>query len=150
MKNFIKIVIVSIITCFFMAWLIPYTRNEILTLRFSHEFTDLVESKQLMDESSYVKVLDYSKDIAHVYYVGSTGEVLTFIKTDGVWKLESKGWKTIWSDNGNADGFIWPYFYHSAKGTLVFTLLCLSIVVIIVILSSIRLHILSKVKKEVR
>ncbi len=74
-----------------------------------------------------------SKDFARVYYVGGTGDILTFSKVDETWELEHNGWETVWSKTGSADGFIWPYFYHSQEGIVVFLLLIFVLIAVIVI-----------------
>ena len=61
------------------------------------------------------KVLAYYDDYAEIYYVTEnkekgieSGNVLSFRKENEKWKYDN--WlETIWSNQGSADGYIWPY-----------------------------------------
>ena len=151
MKKFLTILIIGILIGSSMIWLIPYVRNEILTLRFGDEFTGFLSSDVQYD-IQYFKVLDYSEDSARIYCVtySSTGEVLHLSKIGKTWELQKNGWETIWSDTGSADGFIWPYISHSTDGLLIFILFWVSVVTIVSILTGLRLHISGKEHKKVQ
>ena len=109
-----KIIYIIIIICLFMAWLIPCMIYNILTWQHGNEFIGLHETTGIISDVDYLKVLDYSKSSAHVYYVGNSGNILTFVNNGDKWELLT--WDTIWSKSGSADSFIWPYFYHSEGG----------------------------------
>ena len=134
MKKFIIFIVSILFLCLLLVWIVPYIQYETLTAKYGDEFMDLEKNTQMIDEADYLKVLEYSETFARVYYVSDTGgDILTFCKTDGAWNLERGGWKTIWSKYGNADEFIWPYFYHSAEGICVVLLLPLVIITVIAI-----------------
>ena len=139
MKKFLTILIIGILIGSSMIWLIPYVRNEILTLRFGDEFTGFLSSDVQYD-IQYFKVLDYSEDSARIYCVtySSTGEVLHLSKIGKTWELQKNGWETIWSDTGSADGL------------LIFILFWVSVVTIVSILTGLRLHISGKEHKKVQ
>lgn len=105
--------IVLIIICFLVIIFvfIPYIKVEILTNKYFNEFAELYKLCNMIDQIDYYKVYDYSTTSARIYYVAknkSSGNIFEFSKKDGEWIL--KDWKTIWSDSGSADGFIWPYY----------------------------------------
>lgn len=84
-------------------------RCEVLTVRhgdtFAHEYTQT----GIIAGNDYLKVINISKSKATVYYVskGTFGNIIHFANSNGQWKLQS--WETVWSKNGSADGFMWPY-----------------------------------------
>ena len=107
MKKIITVIVSSLLLCFLLIWSIPYIWYETLTAQYGSEFMDLEKNIQMIGEADYLKVLDYSETFAREYYVSDAGgDILTFSKVDGAWKLERNGWKTIWSKSGNADEFI--------------------------------------------
>lgn len=113
-----KILCILIAFCLFMIWFYPYAHNELLTWKYGKEFIGLQESTNMIGEVEFLKVLAYSNNSARVYYVGNSGNILSFIKNNNVWQMKS--WDTIWSETGSAEAFIWPYFYHSSEGIAVF------------------------------
>lgn len=87
-------------------------RCELLTAAHGHEFEGLDASAHMLEPSDRWKVLDYSGTEASVYYVGPGriyGNVLRFSSSSGTGPWELTGWNTVWSRNGSADGFVWPY-----------------------------------------
>lgn len=130
-----KIVCILLAICLFMIWFYPYARNEWLTWKYGKEFNGLQKSTNMIDEVETHKVLDYSNNSALVYYVGSSGNVLSFMKDNNDWQMKS--WDTIWSKTGSAEGFVWPYFYHSSEGLVLFAILGILAFIIIVSLNSI-------------
>ena len=87
-------------------------RCELLTAAHGHEFEGLELNTGLLEQSDSLKVLDYSGTEASVYYVGpgrSYGNVLRFSSSSGTGPWELTGWNTVWSRNGSAGGFVWPY-----------------------------------------
>lgn len=109
-----KVISIGVIICIFILWFFPYMKYELLTWKNGAEFSGLQKTTNMIGDVDYLKVLDYSVDSARVYYVGESGNILTFIQNNERWELVS--WKTIWSKSGSADNFIWPYFYHSSEG----------------------------------
>lgn len=150
MKKFVISIVSILVLCLLLVWIVPYIQCEILTAKYGDEFMDLEKSIQMIDEADYLKVLEYSETFARVYYVSDTGgDILTFCKTDGAWNLERDGWETVWSKSGNADGFIWPYFYHSSEGIGVILLLPSTIITVIAIGSGVFL-LISRFKSKLR
>ena len=101
------------ILVFLVAWGISFAKCEILSLTYGNEFKKNIQKEILIENIDYLKVIEYSKNKASVYYVSnncSRGDVITFTKKNGDWKYEK--WNTIWSIQGSAEGVIWPYWWH--------------------------------------
>ena len=112
-----------------MIWFFTYMKNEFLTWHYGKEFIGLHKSSNMVDNVDYLKVISYSENSACIYYVGSSGDVFTFTKNNNEWEMLT--WNTIWSKTGSADGFIYPYFWHSIEGIYFFGLvIILSIITI--------------------
>ena len=148
MKKVTKAIVVSLVLCFLLSWLLPYLRYEYLTFQYGNAFVGLQKSTNMIDEVDGLKVLTYSDSRARVYYIGDTGDILTFHKVNGFWELEDGGWVTVWSKTGSADGFVWPYFYHSSEGILVFSLLCFALGIVLIVLVGTYLLISHQKKKH--
>lgn len=89
-----------------------------LTLLHGKEFKTIYKENTMMGNIDYLKVLDYSDDMARVYYVSenkSGGDVLIFEKINGQWVYNGQ-WETIWSDTGSASDVIWPYWWQFIYG----------------------------------
>ena len=111
----IRIIFISIFLLFFILWIISYTKNEILTIKYGTEFVELYKMTNMIDDLDKLKVLFYSNEIAHVYYFDIySGNILEFLKINDKWEMTK--WSTVWSKTGSADNFKWPYIYHSAEG----------------------------------
>ena len=118
----IKIIFISIFLLFFILWIISYTKNEILTIKYGTEFVDLYKMTNMIDAVDNLKVLFYSNGIAHVYYFDNhSGNILEFININDKWEITK--WNTVWSKMGSADNFIWPYIYHSTEGKAILLLI---------------------------
>lgn len=101
----IVIFIIIVLTILFF----PYIKSEYLTLKYGKEFEGLEKQTNMLSDSSYYKVLDYSENKARVFYVSDSGDIIVFQKNpQGEWIYQS--WDTIWSKSGSADGFMWPYY----------------------------------------
>lgn len=103
-----------------MIWGAALFRCEFLTFKYGGEFKTIYKENTMMGNIDYLKVLDYSDDMARVYYVSenkSGGDVLIFEKTNGQWVYNGQ-WKTIWSDTGSASNVVWPYWWHFIYGGL--------------------------------
>ena len=88
----------------------PYIKAELLTFKYGNEFENMELQTNMLTKSEYYKVISYCNETAEVFYVSGSGDLLTFKKDkSGNWKLSE--WKTIWSDSGSADGFMWPYYH---------------------------------------
>ena len=98
-----------LITVFFLIGFLiyPYIKVEILTYLYSKEFLYLEKDNYFLADYYYIKVFDYSKNIAQIYYRGGSIDLVTYIKKDGKW--EHYMWETIWS-SGTADDFTWPFY----------------------------------------
>lgn len=108
-KKRIIIILTIIISFFVLFWLGSFIKCEILTARHGQEFSELYKLTNMIDKIDYLKVMEYSKDNARVYYVteNSFGNMISFVKYNNNWDMVN--WETIWSKSGSADGFIWPY-----------------------------------------
>lgn len=83
-----------------------------MTAVHGHEFEGLETGTNMLEKSDYLKILDYSDTDATVYYVGpnrSYANIIRFSRDSKKSQWIQVGWNTIWSRNGNADGFVWPY-----------------------------------------
>lgn len=115
MKKKIKFLIIAVLAIFIMG---SYLKVEILTIFYGNQFEDLYNASGWVDSLTYFKVMEYSKYKADVYYADldstddTTGATFLyhFEKDSGQWVLDS--WECIWSEGGNADKFIWPYYFH--------------------------------------
>ena len=109
-KKFWTIIIILLILS---PWLVSLIKCNVLTLLHGSEFKGRELETNMLAESDYLRVLEYSENNAKVYYVDrdGVGSVLTFNKADDEWVFES--WDTLWSAaGGNADNVIWPYWWH--------------------------------------
>jgi hypothetical protein len=107
------IIILSPVLCFLIIWGIALSKCEILTQIHGNEFAEIYKENTMLGDMEYLKVLDYSKDRAHVYYVSlnySSANILTFEKANEKWRQSD--WKTVWSTSGSADNVVWPYWLH--------------------------------------
>jgi hypothetical protein len=107
-KVLIKVLIV--VSVFpIIIWIASIIKCEILTYRYWKEFEGLEQSTNMLKKSETIKVLDYSKVSARIYYKDREGgDILKFNKQDGRWVFD-KWERTVWSRTGSADGFMWPY-----------------------------------------
>lgn len=148
MRKLVKIACIALPVCFLLSWTVPCLYYEILTFQHGNVFVGLQKNTNMIDEVDGLKVLTYSDSRARVYYIGDTGDILTFHKVNGFWELEDGGWVTVWSKTGGADGFVWPYFYHSSEGILVFSLLCFALGIVLIVLVGTYLLISHRKKKH--
>lgn len=104
------IILIFVFILLFAIIIFPYLKAEYLTYCYGEEFVGLEQQTQMMDGATYLKVVDYSKNRAQVFYVlsGKGGCVITFDKEVENWKIAT--WKMIWSHYGSADEFFWPYY----------------------------------------
>ncbi|MBQ7936615.1 MAG: hypothetical protein IJ333_09780 [Clostridia bacterium] len=108
MKRIRKMILAVLIIIVLFVLALPYIRVEYLTFRYGTEFAQLEQQTNMLHDSRYLKVFEYSEDEATVFYASNTGDMITFVKDGDTWKLET--WKTIWSKTGSADEFVWPYY----------------------------------------
>ena len=102
-----KVLLLVIILCIVLFF--PYLKAEYLTLLHGEEFIGLEQQTNMLNQSKYLKVLEYSSTEAKIFYVSDTGDIITFVKDENnQWK--KKEWITIWSTSGSADSFYWPYY----------------------------------------
>lgn len=90
---------------------IPYMNIEIKTYKYGDQFKDRYTDTNMIDGIEYYKVLSYSETKAKVLYVESEHETVNFAwfkKEDGKWVYDN--WDTIWSQNGSADGWTFPFY----------------------------------------
>ena len=90
---------------------VPYARVEILTALHGKELETCWRETGMFDGVALCKVFSYRNDAADVYFVDDDREcgfrVIAERDGDG-WRMRE--WKTVWSTNGSADDFIWPYY----------------------------------------
>lgn len=105
-----SVMFICICLIFLLILFFPYLKAEFLTAKYGHEFDGLQKQTNMLPESKYYRVLSYSYDIAKVFYVSNSGDLLIFNKdSNGGWKYSE--WKTIWSTSGSAGEFMWPYYH---------------------------------------
>ena len=109
MKNRFVWFFIAILSLFFALWVVSIIRCEILTFQHRNEFKGLEIKTNMLPATETIKVLSYTDETAIVLYRKRRYYtcVFKFIKKNGEWIRVS--WNTIWSNTGNADGFIWPY-----------------------------------------
>jgi len=131
-----------------MSFLVPFAKHEILTWLHGAEFEGLYSQDSWIVYVDSFRVLSYSSNFARVYYVGDLGSVLEFSRTSGGWEMTSSN--TVWSrGGGNADGFIWPYFYHSTGGIqfmMAFVFVALIMILLYVFVTRIAERVMRRVK----
>ena len=107
MKKVLRIIIAIII----IAFISPYIFVELNTLIWKREFKNEYKQTNMIGKIKYYKVFYKFGDKAKVYYVdGTTGNFVYLEKQKDSWKM--KEWKTVWSENGSADGITFPYYPH--------------------------------------
>ena len=130
--NGTQIIVIGILACFLLAFMIPYIAHGVLTLLHGGEFMQSFDYR-MEGEAELFRVITYTSDLARVYYVGGTaGFVREFSQNDGVWEVVSTG--TIWAYFGNADGFIWPYLFHSDEGIALFIFLIIPALLVLLLI----------------
>ncbi|MBE7052210.1 MAG: hypothetical protein E7395_06545 [Ruminococcaceae bacterium] len=108
-KILIKLCIIALIL-FLIVWGLSILKCEILTSKYGSQFELIHQENTMIGNIEYLKVLNYTRDTAQVYYVSenrSAGNILMFYKDNDNWCCDS--WNTVWSKTGSADGFVWPY-----------------------------------------
>ena len=91
--------------------MIPYAKAELLTAWHGEEFAQEYKQSGMIDQIEYFKITSYNNEDACVFYVTDThssGVRMNFSGGSGNWKLSN--WSAVWSANGSADGFCWPYY----------------------------------------
>jgi len=110
MRKIILLITLIIVGGFISYWIFSLVRCEILTLKYGNEFIGLELQNTMLDPADNLKILSYSGDTAKVYYKDKNiGNILEFNKSNETW-LYIRWVDTVWSKQGSADGFIWPYF----------------------------------------
>ncbi len=107
----VKKMAIAIVACLCLFWVGSILKCELRTSQYGQQFVGLQEQTHMLGESKYLKVLEYSATEARVYYVSSNrsgGDILKFTRQDGDWTY-SEWEKTVWSNSGSADAFMWPY-----------------------------------------
>ena len=109
MKKNVLILVICVLCVIVLIF--PYITAEFLTFKYGSEFNNLQQQTNILIDVEYYKVISYSNETAKVFYVSSSsGNLLTFEKdSKGNWKYSE--WKTIWSNSGSADEFMWPYYH---------------------------------------
>ncbi len=107
MKRF-RIVLVILFAIVLTLFVHPYPKAAAMTALHGNEFVGLEQETRMLNESRYLRVLNYSDSVATVFYVSDTGAKITFVSEADGWRIVS--WEVIYSTTGSADGFIWPYY----------------------------------------
>ena len=109
MKNKKTLVLIGILIVMALILFFPYVKSGILTVQYGEEFEGLQKQTNMLSDSDYLRVISYSDNMAEVFYVSNSGDLLTFEKDEeGNWKYIK--WKTVWSNSGSASEFMWPYY----------------------------------------
>lgn len=95
-------------------WFVSLLYCELLTAK--HYDTDLYEAcnaNSMVGEIETLKILEY-KPFSYCKVYGKSDEMgnvfmLTYAHDNDQSQWEVIYWDTIWSKNGNANGFVWPY-----------------------------------------
>lgn len=106
-----KILIVLIIMARILVIGIPYINVEIKTYKYGDQFKDRYTDTNMITGIEYYKVFSYSETKAKVLYVELGHETVNFVwfkKEKGKWMYDN--WETIWSQNGSADGWTFPFY----------------------------------------
>ena len=112
-----KKVILIILFLLVIYWLLCLAKCEMLTNLYQGYFREAYISENISDNIASIKVLKYSDYNAKVYIINkdqkgySMGNVFTFKRPNDKWIYDSWS-RTVWSKNGNAEGFVWPYIWH--------------------------------------
>ena len=107
-----KIILVALLVA--IGWLITYwvvsiIKCEMLTIEHRDEFIGLELQTNMLTLAETIKVLNYSEETATVYYKDQYGgNILEFRRNNNIWIFNRWG-ATVWSRQGSADGFMWPY-----------------------------------------
>ena len=106
-----KLVLFLVLVLIICVIILPYVRVEILTMLHKDEFATEYTQTNMVDDIEYLKVMEYSDQIAKVYYVIQNhegAELITFERREHIWTMVK--WESVWSKTGSASEFIWPYY----------------------------------------
>ena len=113
MKHIPLIIILAVLAF----WLFSILWVEAQTAIHMDEFNYPDDIASMSGDVDYLKVLKYS-DYALVYFVSgdhSVGNTAQFRYINNQWEFYK--WNdTVWSKTGSAEGFVWPYLWHSGGG----------------------------------
>ena len=105
--------VIFIVAMIFVIWVSEVIRCEVLTAQYGNELFDVCDAHPMMGPMEYIKVLDYKRNAyAKVYAVSeahSNGSEFILIYDHDSEKWIIQVWLGIWSAEGSADGYIWPY-----------------------------------------
>ena len=91
----------------------PYVKVEVLTYFYCNEFDHINRNDFMINNEEYLKIYQRTKYSATVYFVEKDKQfaVLAYFYKDsnGEWVFTGN-WECVWSKNGSADDFIWPYY----------------------------------------
>ena len=112
LKKTLLYLLVIILVLGFWHWIVSLGYCEYLTRRYVYEFWEVSQEDTMLIAPSSIKVLQYSKTSAQIYYItedSGSGNILHLSKSyiSNVWTVDS--WETVWSTTGSADGVVWPY-----------------------------------------
>jgi len=107
--------LIFIIAIFIVCCSTEVGKNEILTFKYGKQFEDLASIKENVGTYESFKVVDYSDNEAHLYYITNykpnpIGFVIRLEYYDNIWNYRSD--YAVWSTMGSADETIWPYWWH--------------------------------------
>ena len=114
-KCVILVFIVVCLVCLFFCG--SLFRTEILTKMHEDElinsYCNYDNYTYWIDEGYNAKIIEYGSNYAEVYYFTDfMGIYVIYLKVNGEWIPSSEHPNIIWSESGNADRLIWPYWYH--------------------------------------
>ncbi len=102
MKKVLKTVIFLLLAI----WVISILKCEVLTLLYKNNYKEI----PYFEDIDRMRVLNRTSDTARVYYIvedNELGIVVNFSKNNGKWFFDN--YDCVWSEQGNADSYIWPY-----------------------------------------
>lgn len=107
-KRFLMVLILFLL----ILVIFPYIYVETQTIIYGDETQDLYKQTNMISDNNYQKVFMYNSKQCNILYAdNSTINMCTFKKDNkNEWCLES--WKTIKSQQGSADSFIYPYYSY--------------------------------------
>ncbi len=121
-SKIVKWIILVPIIVFFVVWIGTLVKNRIVTELHRDEISKLRSSySEFLPKRDWYRILSYSETEIEIYFVRNVdsdprdyrlGGVITFRRdSDGKW-YDNFGGNYLWSGEGSADEYIWPYWYH--------------------------------------
>jgi hypothetical protein len=118
-REAVHFVPITIMVCILLFWVGSLARVNILTWIHSDDFP--IPSDIILivgSDLENTRVLNHNIHRARVYYFDrGSGHTVIFSNHNSEWAGEWE--RTVWTRFGNANGFVWPYWHHSAEGQVI-------------------------------